>query len=190
MEEIEEDLLNEIEVLLEPAKKEFEYISKNNWIEEPSRNVRIKKHKIQENFTKNVVNNLSEFFPKIKNYTRHEEVRNLVSLLLSFTEIYSSRFEEYKKLQDWSNYPILEDDKDSTFDIEAESTFQSEILRNIQTWKNKLKRVTLDNNLDTFVLPVIKNIHLGIMFSDFVYEKYPETKEIVDRKFKAKGISE
>jgi hypothetical protein len=183
MEEIGEDLLNEIELLLEPAKKELDYISKNNWIEEPSRNVRIKKHKIQENFTGNVVQNLSEFFPKIKAYTNNEIVRNLVETLLKFPETYSNRFEEYKKIQDWSNYPILEEDKDSTFDVELESAFQSGILRNIQSWKNKLKRVTLDSSLDSFVLPVVKNTNLGIMFSDYVFEKYPETKEIVDRKF-------
>ncbi len=100
-------------------------------------------------------------------------------MLLEFEFLYRSRYELYKGIQDWTGpaYEISADDgedENPEKNVEAEATFQSDILKNVQSYKNKLKSVSISGDSKGFVPPIFQNIPLGLMFSEMAEERYPE----------------
>lgn len=183
IDELPEFIQNELLVLGEATNNELDFIKSQQWINDPDRGARIRKYKLHTRFTENAVENATRFYMVAKDYMHHDVVKTQFIVFMEFVEIFSKSFEEYKKIQEWTKY--LSDSDEEITAIEAEATFQSDILNKVQEFKNKVKKIDIsDSNskLNKVVLPIFQDIPLGIAFVDQAYERYPITKEIVERK--------
>ncbi len=181
-EELPEAIQNGILVLTEATNNELDYIKSQQWINDPDRGARIRKYKLHSKFTENAVENAVRFYTEAKDYMHNPDIKALFTVFIEFVNIFSKSFEDYKKIQEWTKYSSESEAEIAA--IEAEATFQSDILNRVQEFKNKVKKIDLNDNSksDKITLPIYQDTPLGIMFMDQVYERYPITKEIVERK--------
>lgn len=182
-EELPEAVVNELETLTEATNNELTFIKSKNWINDPDRSSRIKKCALHTKFTGNAVENATKFYTVAKDYIHEEAVRSLFLTFIEFVDIFSKNFEKYKKIQVWTTYP--DELEEELLAIEAEATFQSDTLKQVQTFKNKIKKIDVsdaNSKLNKINLPIFQDTPLGIMFIDQVYERYPITREAVNKK--------
>ncbi len=182
-EELPESIQNELLVLSEITNNELEFVKSQRWINDPDRGARIRKYKLHVNFTNNAVENATRFYNIAKDYMHNNDVKDLFLVFLEFVGILSKSFEDYKKIQIWTKYNSDTDEELAA--IEAEATFQSDILNKVQEFKNKVRKIDIsDSNskLNKISLPIFQDTPLSIVFMDQVFERYPITKEATERK--------
>jgi hypothetical protein len=190
-EELPENIQNEVTTLTEVTSNEITFIKSKDWVNDPDRSSRMKKYKLHARFTDNAVENATKFYAIAKDYVHYESVKGLLTTFIEFVDIFSKNFENYKKLQVWTNYPDTTDEE--LIAIEVEATFQSDILNQLQTFKNKLKKIDIsdaDSKLNKVVLPIFQDTPLGIMLMDQVFERYPITEVIVNKKLSMLEVKE
>ena len=171
-----EDFLSTFE---ETSKKEVNYIIANDWTTQPDRGIRESRHDLEVLLVERNTSTAEKLFTLCKGDTKHPRVKSALDLLIKFFSIYQERKEKYMRSEDWTLYAI---DGKNDSDIRAEIEFQSEILKNISKYKEKLRKINFGEDSAVVDIQIFGNVSIPLMMSDIIEERYPEIKDFLLKK--------
>lgn len=173
-----EDFLSTFE---ETSRKEIKYIldPKNDWTKILERGIRESRHDLEVLLVDRNTLTAEKLFTLCKGDTKHPRVKSALDLLIKFFKIYEERKEKYLRDEDWTLYEL--DGKKDT-DIRAEIEFQSEILKNVSKYKEKLRKINFGEDSAVVDIQIFGNISIPLMMSDIIEERYPEIKDFLLKK--------
>ena len=168
----------------EALEKELSYVKSKNWALEEDVFTRDKIHKRQKLITERNLVKLKHFAKITEDLRTFKTVQSFISILNEFMDIYIERFENCAILYDWTTYEetkshLMEDEIDKLIDDEA--GFQSEALDNVNKFRLEVKKLNLDNSLDSVDVPIYGDTPIPLIMRNHVEELYPMIKEYLNR---------
>lgn len=108
-------------------------------------------------------------------------VKSILESIVKLVHIYSLRYESFYSRNDWNKY--LEDDGlDPGIDVEAELSYQSQLLDTMIEFKQKISKFDLSSTKEKIAIPTHGKTTVPFIMREAVYARYPEVKEFMDRK--------
>jgi hypothetical protein len=174
-----EDFISTFE---ETSRKEIKFILDNNWCEIKDKKIRGSRHDLQVLLIERNLNQAIKLHALCKGDTKHPKVKSVMEMLLKFVKTYEERKELHFKSENWMEYLDI---GLTEADIRLEIEFQSEILKNLSEYKEKLRKINFGEDSAVIDIPIYGSIPVPLMMSSIIEERYPEIVEFLAKKREA-----
>lgn len=147
------------------------YCEANNWIysEEVEQ-----EYKAQKEISNIVLNRLNYFTSKFEPYLEYNYVQEFISLMITPVNLFLERCNIYFLENDW----LKETKKDKQLE---EMTFQSNMMTDFNSIKDKLQKLNLDNEVVALDIKIHSDKVIPLLMKDIMEEKYPEIKDFREK---------
>lgn len=172
-----EDLISSIE---ETTRREYSFVKNDDWTTVDKNELRKGRHDLHFNLTNKAVLNSKKVFSVAGTDLKHPRIKKLMKTLLGFFELYSSRGNKYLLEKDWTKF--LENGEGNEGDANFEIEFQNNISNNIFKFKTDLKGINDGEEITTVAVSTFNDTPIPLAMKDVIFERYPEVKELVDKK--------
>jgi len=176
MENLKQEVSDFIESVELTTKREFEYLSNNDWTKITSFEAREEEYKLQQLLTSRSLKNAETLYKKAKDELHHPQVKDSFSKFFSFADLHEERSEKYLQETDWTSPEF--DTNLKKLEIE----FQSTILKDITAVKEGLRKINYGGESLVVVLPIHGNIPAPLLMKEKLEGKYPEIKIFLNKR--------
>jgi len=179
----------EVSTYLEDYQSEIEkqlfYIEGKDWSVITNVKSRGSAHKRQYLITNRNVSKLKHFADITIDCRGNTAVQKFLDTLVKFVEIYINRFENCTQLYDWTKYEdtfshLSEEEIDVI--VGEETSFQSEVLDNVNRLRLEVKKLNLDNTSDTIDIAIYGDKPVPLIMRRKLESMFPEIVEYLDKK--------
>jgi phage anti-repressor protein len=179
----------EVTTYLEDYQTEIEkqlfFVEGKDWSVIENLKKRGSSYKMQHLITNRIISKLKHFADITSDCRSNKVVQEFLQTLVKFVDIYVTRFDNCTKLYDWTKY-------EETFDhlseeeigklVEEETSFQSEVLDNVNKFRLEVKKLNLDNTADTIDIGIYGDKPVPLIMRRKMESMFPEIKEYLKNK--------
>lgn len=187
--ELDSTVLDHINLITGPAKKELKYMKDHDWSEVKNIKRRKNMYDLQHILVDRNINALIKLHNLASDNLGHPQVKSTIKLLLPFFHLLEKRYETVDKLFDWTKFveeDFVKDEDSKGRSIESlqseEIEFQSGVLKDLSTFKERLRKINFGEDSKVVTIPIFGDTPIPIVMSAAIENRYPEVKELVDKK--------
>jgi hypothetical protein len=162
---------------------ELKVVEYSDWSKEGTLKKRKDLHDLHFLFTQRAVGNAVTLYKIGKADVSHPEFKEMIRKLIKFFDIYSKRYEYYRKEYDVSKF--LDEDKDISDyieEIEGESTFQADLMKNVNKFREDLRSINFGGEGDTVTLILYDNKLAPFLMKEAILKRFPEVEKVYNKK--------
>lgn len=179
---LDNKILDQIELIMPPAKKELRFIQSRDWAEVENLKKRESMYKLQDILNSRNLTALLKFHTTAKEDLGHPKVKKTIELLLQFYFILEERYNKMSEKFDWTTYVDdagAEKGNGMTAEKkqELEIEFQSGVLKDYSKFKEDLRKINFGEDVVTVDIPIHGDTPIPIVMRETIENRYPEVAE-------------
>lgn len=173
-----------LDLTLPAAKKELNFIQNHDWslIEKLER--RELKYNIQHILNDRNINVLVKLYSLAKEDLYHPKVKNAIEIFLKFYFVLDERYAVVDKKFDWTKFD--QDDDDVEVKMESEMKFQTEVLKSLTTFRERLRKINFGEQSTALDIPIYSDKPVPLSLKSSIETRYPEVRELIEERIKEK----
>ncbi len=175
-----------IDLIEGPAKKEIKFIEDHDWSEISNIDKRESQFDLQNLISERNLKALIKLYNLAEEDLGHPTVRATIKLLMRFYTIMDERYSVLGNKYDWTSYDISE--KGVEEKMEKEIKFQSGVLKNVQVYRESLRKINFGDETKEINLQIYGDIPIPFMMAAAIEESFPEVVEFLEKKRAEEGL--
>lgn len=176
---LDKKIEDHLDLTLPAAKKEIKFIKEHDWSKIPRLEKRESKYILQNILNDRNINALVKLHSLAKEDLGHPKVKDAVGIFLEFYKVLDERYAYVDKRFDWTKFD--QEDENVEAKMEAEMKFQSEVLKNLTSFKERLRKINFGQETSTLDIPIYADKPIPLTMSQSLEERYPEIREHIDK---------
>lgn len=174
-----------INLVIPPAKKELKFVRDNDWSDIPNLATRESMYKLQSILNERNLNALIKLYSLAEEELGNPEVRKSIKILIEFFYILEKRYMTVDKKFDWTKFDQTEKGFEKRMELEIE--FQSNILKDLSNFKERLRKINFGEESSDLDIPIHSDKPIPLTMSRAIEERYPEIRDFINKKLEAKN---
>jgi hypothetical protein len=171
-----------LDLTLPAAKKELNFIKGQNWSVIDNLEKREIKYNIQHKLNDRNLNVLIKLYHLSIEDLYHPDVKKAIKIFLEFYYLLDERYAVVDKKYDWTKFD--QEEKNVEAKMEAELSFQTEVLKNLTTFRERLRKINFGEESTALDIPIHSDKPVPITMCDSIEARYPEVREHIESRKK------
>ena len=167
-----------LDLTLPAAKKELNFVKSVDWTDIDNLERREMKYNLQHKLNDRNLNVLVKLYHLAIEDLYHPDVKKAIKIFIEFYYILDKRYAVMDKKYDWTKFD--QEAKDAESKMAAELSFQTEVLKNLTTFRERLRKINFGEESTALDIPIHSDKPVPITMSDSIEARYPEVREHID----------
>jgi hypothetical protein len=177
---LDKKIQDHLDLVMPPAKKELKFIKEHDWSIVSKLEKRESMYNLQSILNDRNISALIKLYSLAEEELGNPEVNKSIKLLLEFYYILEKRYNHVTRAFDWTEF----DEADSNVEkrMEMEIAFQSGVLKELSSLKERLRKINFGEESDNLDVPIHSDKPIPFTMSNAIEERYPEVRAFINKK--------
>lgn len=183
---IDKKLRDHLDLIMPPAKKELKFIKEHDWSTVAKLDKRESMYNLQSILNDRNISALIKLYSLAEEDLGNPEIRKSIRLLLEFYYILEARYNHVTTAFDWTEF----DEADANVEkkMELEIAFQSGVLKDLSSFKERLRKINFGEESDNLDIPIHADKPIPMTMSVAIEERYPEIRQFINKKKEERDV--